>query len=61
MTYEVTELSAKIEAQLNVLTDSAKYKAAAKAHMEAISSITPDSYAFGGVEGYAISDYNTWK
>ena len=61
MSYESSKITDQMAAQLGALSDAAKYKAAAKAHKEALSQITRDSYAYGGVEGYSISDYTTWK
>lgn len=69
MTYESQEITAQMNAQLGALTDAAKYKAAAKAHMEYINNeerSIPSSYRPQSATGllatdYAISDYTTWK
>ena len=69
MTYESQEITAQMAAQLGALSDAAKYKAAAKAHIEYITSeerSIPTSYRPKSATGllatdYAISDYTTWK
>lgn len=73
MTYESHELTAQMNAQLGALSDAAKYKAAAKAHiayvteqlelpdMPAADSYRPQSATGLLATDYAISDYTTWK
>ena len=54
MTYESTELPAQIQTELNNVRAEAQAKAAAEARKES-------SYHYGGVEGYGLGDYDTWK
>ena len=62
MSYEQKSLHSKLQDHLNALADAAAYKRLATVHKEAISNIeTADPYAFNGVEGYGIGDYQTWK
>lgn len=73
MTYETDNLTAQMNAQLGALTDAAKYKAAAAAHIEYLAKRlaepampTADSYRGNNSTGllatdYALDDYTTWK
>ncbi len=69
MSYESQAITDQMAAQLGALSDAAKYKAAAKAHIEYItseernisSSYRPKSATGLLATDYAISDYTTWK